>query len=216
MKLQISVSSPMVMSGSYIPEWAKTDLANKSYLKKLLAKPYTKKFATYLSSRKFPQDLYLSKLSKTKELFFVKNEGLIQYAVEVDTIKTTGLVAISTVSQASVWRNIEYDYTVGLPSWIFFKVLFPTHATILSDSLQSKEGKDFWTKRLLETLQKGEKSVYVLGMLNKSSSFKVKEVIPVTDIADVAPYYSHEPSKDGEFYRILITSIPLDTGAVRP
>ena len=208
--MSIAIAMPTVMGGTYIPEWAKTNDANHAYLKKLMAKPYTKKFATYLLYGVDSLQIYHSQLSKTKELFFVPINDLIQYAVEVDTIRTTGLVEITTVSQASVWRNREQFLTAGLPKWVFDTILYPRYNNILSDSLQSKHGRNFWSTQLADIFRARILNVYALGIKKYKGQFNVQSIHRV-NLGNVGQFYTDDPDSSGGFYRLLMTRESLIT-----
>jgi hypothetical protein len=209
--MQISLSTPMIMSGTYVPSWAETEQLNKSYLKKLLAK-YPKKYITY-TGVKPEQTIYNLVKSKTHEIYFIHAEGMIQYAVEIDVVHTTGKITLSTVSQVSVWRNRSYRYVARLPMWFFGHVLYPRYNTILSDKIQSDDGADFWSKRVMEVLDQsfyqGEQHIYALKIKDRQSAYAVELVNKIETVADLQQYYTREPDVSGEQYRLLITAKPI-------
>ena len=211
MEVEISLSTPMVMGGTWVPTWALNVADNRTYLKKLKAK-YPKKFITYMGVKP-EQIIYHAVVNKTHEIFFVQSNDLIQYAVVVDTIHTTGKISISTVSQISVWRNRDYPYTVSLPKWFFANVLYPRYDTILSDKEQTHDGKDFWTKRVMEVMDqlfyKGEQHIYALKIKDRSADYFVEEVHRIETLADLEKYYTQEPNEGGKKYRLLITKKPM-------
>ena len=78
----------------------------------------------------------------------------------------------------------------------------PKNGNILSDSVQSKDGKRFWQSRLSEAFE-NDYNVYVLGITDKHH---VVELIPVTTYAEILEYYTHDPDWRGQYYRILISN----------
>jgi hypothetical protein len=71
------------------------------------------------------------------------------------------------VSQAMVWLDKSYAPARGLPKKIFFDQLVKKYDTILTDSIQTWNGRAFWMRRLQEAFQKGF-NVYYVNLDNDS------------------------------------------------
>jgi hypothetical protein len=202
MDIQISISMPAVLAGTYLPDWAKDDASNKAYLAQMQASNPRE----YTSFGK--HTLYVVKLTNGNFQYYVTDltdDPLIQYSVLVEEIRTRGLKAFSTLSQVSLWRNIDY---LGLPQFaphVFWSVLFPKYKNILSDSVQSKDGKRFWLSRMSEALENGY-YVYALQMDNKHF---VSKIFPILSVDDSSIYYSDEPDSTGKKYRLFIVNKTL-------
>ena len=203
MKL-ISLSMPAVLSGTWTPPWAHTVESNQIYLQKI-EKLNPVVVAEYKPKVFEAQSILHVKL-ETEDFYYVtgiwEGEKAIQYAVNVAKIHIEGLHTIHTVSQTSVWRNPDYSDLPRFAPWVFWSYLLPKNGNILSDSVQSKDGKRFWQSRLSEAFE-NDYNVYVLGITDKHH---VVELIPVTTYAEILEYYTHDPDWRGQYYRILISN----------
>lgn len=209
MKLQVSLSMPMVSNSTYKPWWAKTTKINAEYLETTLADPTLIHIAT-TTKGDVHHKLNKIKLNEHEEFIFVADEYLgvqsIQYGVRVKTFDIKGLAGFKTVGQVSVWRNSKYLYLPrGFAAWVFKQVLFPTYGNIVSDSSQSGEGKAFWFASIAEELELGT-HVYALGVEHpKPHQYLLEEIHTILKTKEVEEYYSVAPDTRGEFYRILLS-----------
>ena len=203
MKLNVSLSMPSVLSGTYTPDWALTVESNVKHLSEI-----RKLGPSIAAVRQAPglEDHQLFKVTLEKEQFYYVTgiwEGVeaIQYGVSVEQIQTDGLHTIHTVSQTSVWRNPDYSGLRRFAPWVFWSFLLPINGNILSDSVQSRDGKYFWESRLVEAFERNL-NVYVLGITDKHL---VVELIPVSMLKEILTYYTNDPDWRGQYYRILIS-----------
>jgi hypothetical protein len=58
------------------------------------------------------------------------------------------------VNQSFVWVDKTYPNAKGLPKKIFFDYLLKEHNIVITDSIQTWDGRDFWLRRLLDAFQK--------------------------------------------------------------
>jgi hypothetical protein len=78
------------------------------------------------------------------------------------------------------------------------------NGNILSDSIQSDEGKDFLMTRLREVLAQRKYNVYALGIEKVSGKYIVEEVPKIATLKECSEYYTEESDYAGMFYRLLI------------
>ena len=208
-----SLSMPMVQIGTYKPEWAKNYATNNAHLLELLANTTTRDYATFMPAGIKPKVLLHTKLSPMTEEYYVhsifRSIDLIQYCVKIEHIKIDGIRSLSTLSQTSVWRNKEMINLPHIATWVFEKVLLPKNGNILSDSIQSAEGKDFWITRMADVFAERKYKVYALGIEKVSRKYICEEAHLITTIEEADEYYTEEPDYAGMFYRLLITKQTL-------
>lgn len=203
MKLNVSVSMPYEMSGTYKPPWAKNKTTNASQLK--------------LFNSLNPEVEFIYKPGETgyevqhvefdgNDFYYVEVGGLIQYCVEVEALHLKDL-SIQTLFQTSVWLNNEFYPLAGLAKRIFYKFLYPKNHNILSDNMQSKEGRRFWAHRINESIEEG-RHLYVLKITG-TITLKVEQVVPILSPEDAFSYYTKGKDKSGLMYRFLIIDKPV-------
>ena len=107
------------------------------------------------------------------------------------------------VNQAMVWLDKTYSPAKGLPKRVFFDQLVKKYDTVLTDSIQTWNGRAFWMRRLQEAFQKGFNVYFVDLERNK--------VEKLEDFADISKfnekYHIWEPH--GFHKRLAITKRKL-------
>ena len=202
--MDISKSMPMIKNGTYTPDWAKSNESNAEFLSALKENKQSK-VATY-EIPGISCDLLKVRLLNTDFYYvtgIIDGQELIVYGVETEAIKTRGLHDIHTLSQVSVWRNPDYGSLFRFASWVFYKILIPINGNILSDEVQSRDGKHFWATQITDALLNQNLHIYALG-INKSKY--IEEVIPIHNVLDIDAHYTKEPNGDGKYYRLFITT----------
>lgn len=197
---------PYMNEGTYKPEWASSKAKNAAKLKVLMktAVPYV----TYTATG---EDVVVFRTSDgTTDFLFVHgivgdDPDLIQYGVRVIHYDVSGLKQFKACGQVSVWRNSGFSLTAKLPEWIFSNVLYPEYGHVVSDSTQSKRGKQFWERRIVEALQSGKK-VYSIEIESEAGHrLKVIASTPVKSVSEMDKFYTTDQDYSGSFFRFLIT-----------
>lgn len=87
-------------------------------------------------------------------LFTWNNElQLIGYFIRYQ-VKATKLHGVS-VTQTALWRNLLDDGSLGLTHNVIFNLLLKEYPAILSDTIQTISGKEFWVRLMLKALTLG-------------------------------------------------------------
>lgn len=192
---------PYEQEGTFTPDWADTPEKNADHLDYLL-ELNPKVITKYKKGTKNWEVNYVT--DNDLDIYFVHDFGLIQYCVEVETFNLTGELTLKTVAQTSVWRNKDYLGLFGIANWLFINILFPQYGTIMSDNIQSRDGKRFWANRVSDML---ESNIFVYGitMLNNKTS-KVNLIVSEDDTID---FYSQGSDYSGMNKRLLISKKKL-------
>jgi len=105
------------------------------------------------------------------------------------------------VTQIAVWRRAGTPS--GLAKHVFWEYLFPIHCTIMTDSMQTAQGRYFWGDRVQEALQSGH-LVYRVNVLKRERS-------PIRSFDEFEAWrrtvYGAEDKHEQE--RVIITDNPL-------
>lgn len=208
----ISLSMPYVFEGTYIPDWAKSPEANQEFLNKIFK--HSKVYSRYELDSDLGVDVYVHKLRPDVDFYFMVDEGIIQYGVEVKHYKLIGNLSyfvdpdghvpdtIHAVGQVSVWRNTGCTLTSGFPKY-FFKKLHEKYGRILSDYSQSTNGKAFWANRIREVReQRG--MVWVVDCEKHGQELKVEEISQLQSMRDFDKYYSQGQDLSGSYFRFML------------
>jgi hypothetical protein len=83
-------------------------------------------------------------------ILYNKTRDLISYLVKfvVSSRKLTNFH--KTVTQTNIWRSDTDPKVKGLAFLVFFDYLLDHYGAIMSDSIQSRDGKRFWTQMMTE------------------------------------------------------------------
>jgi hypothetical protein len=197
---------PYGIEGTHDPDWGAENVdSNADQLDYLLGK--NPNILETFSKGKNSWDLLYTK-DGLVDVYFVHDEGIIQYCVEVETIQLTGLVELTTVAQTSVWRNKEYLGLYGLADWVFSTILYPKYDSIISDNTQSKDGKNFWGHRVSSRIEHN-KPVYGLELKGRNNRYTVNNVVPIEDVSDMRAFYTRGSDYTGLDKRLLLIEQPL-------
>ncbi len=184
---------PSVMVSTYVPKIVKTKATQLAFLK-----GRTRKKSAMESSLPAPYVL-MTDHGKDNALWFyvasVDGESL-QYLMLLNPIKVVRPdgIKLKSVYQGSVWKSSYMGFIKpDLPSEVFWGLL-AVRTALISDSIQSEQGKSFWQRRMHEALAKG----LVVEALHFSDTnrFIVKEVVPITASTDTEVYWTYETEKD--------------------
>lgn len=121
----------------------------------------------------------------------------VDYYVKIETgkFKITG----KYVAQVEVWRSNDRP-VYGVVEKVFFDHILKSHDTVLSDSLQTNDGKRLWTNLVSYAFDRG-KFVYVVDLNNGV----LKQVNDVNDYSrSVQDFYSDQ--KSSMKIRIMISN----------
>lgn len=86
-------------------------------------------------------------------VMYDKMGGHIDYMIHYEAYKYPWIGR--TVSQIMLWRRQGSLYTKGLTTRMFFEYLLPKYHCILSDRMQTEDGKKFWIDRMAEATTRG-------------------------------------------------------------
>jgi hypothetical protein len=196
--MKISLNMPIIHS-EFIPRWSLTNETRSKKLEGLKSKGFREIF--YLEDI----DMWLLQSISNKNCYYIEQEGKLIYYLELTLVKLTGLVSSFSPSQAFIWRDRLALFSRGAVSSVF-DFLYTTHSSILSDSVQSVAGFNFWYNEILSSLKLG-RSIYVLkgeSYLGPKPSIKVDAVFKINKLNELKPFQSKDPEKDTELYRFLI------------
>jgi hypothetical protein len=147
---------PKIMKSWDPEELIDADKNRENYLE--LYKEQRKKLAFNLSAN--------SNMYEWRDNFFVLDieEELITYDM---TYKLGSCIELGDfVWQSGVWINPVYNYIEGVAAKMFFEILLKRHHTILTDSIQTFDGKRFWERCIGKAFNKGL-NVYYFDFLTK-------------------------------------------------
>jgi hypothetical protein len=65
------------------------------------------------------------------------------------------------ITQVAVWRNRDVLATRGVAARMFWEYLFPIHGVMLTDALQTADGRAFWLNRIGEALERNLSVCYL-------------------------------------------------------
>lgn len=126
------------------------------------------------------------------------NRKTVDYYVKLETgkFKITG----KYITQVEVWRT-EDRPVQNVVQKVFFDHILKSHDTVLSDSLQTSNGRRLWVNIVDYALQRGL-NVYVVNLNNGTLTH-----IPNADIYgdEISKYYSTE--KSSSKVRIMISTV---------
>jgi hypothetical protein len=87
-------------------------------------------------------------LVSNKESYIItEQDEEITYLVHLQSEKLPALSS-SSVTQVEVWRLLTSPETRGIAPYVFCKILLKRSRYIVSDSIQTEKGKDFWIAML--------------------------------------------------------------------
>ena len=104
--------------------------------------------------------MYSAKMGD-RQIFFgvVIDEMRIVYYMVFETEKSKLIGKF--VYQSYVWVDKTYSAARGLPRLMFFNHLLLKYKTVVTDSIQTWDGRKFWMSRIKDALEKNIKVYYV-------------------------------------------------------
>jgi hypothetical protein len=197
----IEKAMPYLIEGTYTPSWAETIDTNKKFL--VFLKTRNPKLLKRHKVSDSVWELYTTQVNGN-QLIWLEDSDVIQYCVEVKSLKLEGLVELNTVCQTSVWRNKEFMLS-GFAKWVFFNILMPKNGNILSDCYQYLDGKRFWHSRIQEVLTSKKKFfVYAVSIYGESAPH-VYGLEHVTGLKRFDEFYTDVDDLSGQYTRLLIS-----------
>jgi hypothetical protein len=91
------------------------------------------------------------------------------------------LVGHHAISQVAVWRDQHAARAKGIVQRIFWEHLLPIYEVLITDALQTPDGKRFWTNRVAEAFEHHLR-VYYLNLLPSKGGGE-RELIEIKDVA---------------------------------
>lgn len=87
---------------------------------------------------------------------------LLVYLVKF-TRQNKKLIGGSNGAQTAVWRALDSDISEGgLAKTVFFDILLPRFGTMMSDSVQTERGRDFWISLLGHAIKRNKGNAYLI------------------------------------------------------
>lgn len=122
-------------------------------------------------------DVKVYRVGTNKGYLFMYNphEDLIGYYVALEEQKKSLLG--KKVTQTAVWRSMEDEKADGLTYKIVFDYLLKLYPAIMSDKIQTHDGKNFWIRLMFRALGRGHE--VVLADLNARS---IEEITMKADL----------------------------------
>jgi hypothetical protein len=172
---------------------------------KIQNQKFAKKY--YRSSKKeiikeFPNGEILYKLGNKFILIDIEVPQ-IQYIVQYE-IKNSIMLNHQTIQQVKVWRNDLSHNVKGLAELIFFKKLLPLTDIIVTDALQTYDGKKFWFNRIMDAFRLNL-NLYSIDLNKKKSLMKFDDHKELQKFID--SHYGHK--EQFKTKRLIISSISL-------
>jgi hypothetical protein len=202
MKLKIE-SMPFINS-TWSPDFAVDSISRSKRLEILESKGniIVKKFT----------DFNLRNSIIEPSIFYVKKKGKIIYYLELHDVKLEKLLNKTTASQALVWRDRDSPFSTSIVAAVFNDFVFPKQRSVLSDSIQSVHGFNFWATQVEISIRNG-RFVYVLEGESFDSgylSMEVDRITAITDRSKLLNYTSYKTS-DSDIFRFLISDKKIES-----
>jgi len=83
--------------------------------------------------------------------YWIEHADQLIWLVKFETIRKTWLPCKAT-TQVALWRTGHIAFIEGATKTLFFNVVLPRTGCVLSDRLQTEDGRRFWTARLRDAL----------------------------------------------------------------
>lgn len=151
-------------------------------------------------------------LYRRKGQFFAINpentEAPISYWIKTEVHRLSA-ANVSGITQHALWRNTDDIATTGITSYIFFKILLPQYGAIISDGLQTQDGKRFWINRISEAFDK-ELNIYVLHELAPRKLIKILDQAEFAKLNRDGQIWGKEPKYKN--FKLIITDKILTPG----
>jgi hypothetical protein len=121
------------------------------------------------------------------------------------------LVGHRAISQVAVWRDQLDPRSQGMAWRIFWEHLLPIHQVLLTDALQTPDGKRFWTNRVAEAFEHGL-NVYYLNLLpaspdNQRELIRIRDAQHFADLAAEKDFWGRDDLHQAR--KIIIADIDL-------
>lgn len=94
------------------------------------------------------------------------------------------LIGHKAISQVAVWRDALDPRSKGIAAKIFWEHLLPIHEVMMTDTMQTPDGKRFWTNRVAEAFEHRLR-VYYLNLLPAPATGE-RELIEIHDLQHFA------------------------------
>lgn len=195
---------PVVLAGEYVPEVCKTLETRRLFLAQYLPKSRPLK---PMRGMQPTVELRMAKDTTNRAWFFAHelHEQDMIYLMHLNPHRLKFKAGVNapegfgrfSMYQGSVWRSsqsLEQKLGLYVPSDLFWK-LSPKRIW-LSDTVQSKDGKRFWQRRIAEALTEKGLRVYALHFIDTGFTLSVDTVVPILAGDSLEPYFTYEVLKD--------------------
>lgn len=129
--------------------------------------------------KNFSEDVNLYEIRNQFVLIDEKERSIIYYMKWKEIFHK--FINHQAASQVLVWRDKNKPYE-NIAKDIFFEYLLPKYKVVITDALQSPDGRTFWIRRIGNAFSLGL-NVYYLSLLQTSAD-KTRELIKIDSVAD--------------------------------
>jgi hypothetical protein len=153
--MEISLSAPFLLDEAYKPhKWVK-ESSNKENTALLLNSARLIQDYKESEEQGVNYSLYVADTKSGETYFLYDLEDQISvYVAEIE--KNQFIKPLhSAVCQVSIWRDKGAVGVMNVAPYIFWNILYKRYGSIISDSIQSDDGKAFWLRRVDEAKHRG-------------------------------------------------------------
>jgi hypothetical protein len=106
---------------------------------------------TILRQNQFGTFYRLTRRNGGEFALIAADTGMIVYYMQYETAQRAGLGRCAT--QVKVWMTIAPG-SIGIATEVFFRIMLTDFDSMVSDHIQTDDGRQFWLRRMAEAIQK--------------------------------------------------------------
>lgn len=157
--------------------------SNSKFLLDLRKKPSKKKVGSLKLRNKQMVPIWQSGGLNDKGYFWIEFQDHLVWLVKFELLRRTWLPKQST-TQVALWRGGSVLLPRATSSKLFFTIVFKRTGCMLSDRLQTEEGKRFWLDRMGDAIEDG---LHVgLADFDNQTVTEVSTVDEINDLANIS------------------------------
>lgn len=153
--------------------------------------------------KKFGNDAFI--LYELGDRFILIDHGLaIPRIVYMMQYKVTfhKFIGRKCAQQILIWRDLTIPDTKGIAEYIFFEHLLYKYKTVITDAVQTEDGKSFWDKRIGEAIQR-KNCVYYVSLIPNREITRITSAAMFRKLRDDKQIWGDESKHMAR--RIIIT-----------
>lgn len=143
-----------ISSAPYLIDPIDFGLGNEAINKKAKLQRFKKQYQYKVVGHYNGLELVEFRVSNKESYIITEQDEEITYLVHLQSEKLKPLSSES-VTQAEVWRLLTSPETRGIAPYIFIHILLKRFKYVVSDSIQTEKGKDFWIAMLATCNKEG-------------------------------------------------------------